>query len=300
MLNIRAMVVVWFVYLSYFMIRGFSDDFMCPTFGNCVEKTPESKAELDAEIADYEKGQKFMMKINESQFHRTPNVRFAGVLHFLKQHALAPNQSVLDLGCAAGAFLRFLNRDLVQLGGAGRMAGVELTKGWIDAAKKIHPTFSFIAKDITEVSGADFDEQKFDLITLIDVFEHVQRDRYACLFKGLQTLARPYTLLYFHLPTSYTQILTSTSMQYFENVIHPHSLIAALACFDFQLDLFEYNKETVCGLKSSRNSTRGNFVEAQQAKCKSGAYPRYMHLLFHYDPQMSMTRKHAVEIKKVG
>eukprot|EP01031_Cornospumella_fuschlensis_P024836 gene24836-30010_t len=268
-------------------VGAFEDDFMCKTFETCVPLSTQMKADLAAEIADYEKSPKFIKKINESALALGPNIRFVAVLDFLRQHAFEKNQNVLDLGCAAGAFIRFVHQELLHMGGAGNMTGVELTKGWVTAARQIHPHFTFLDKDITEVSTADFPSQKFDLITLVDVFEHVQRERYACLFEGLQSLSRPHTLLYFHLPTAYLQILSRNGPgQYYENVVFPHSLIAALACFDFHLVHYEFNRVTQCN-----RAFADGLPKVTRAHCTIQGYPRYMHLLFSYQPDMSIKKK---------
>lgn len=259
------------------------DGALCPLFQDCPAKTDIMRQQLAGEIAAYEKDLRFQVKIDEAKGLRNGDGRQPAIMSFLKEHVLIKGQTVLDLGCAAGAMLHRVTAALQDLGGAGSVAGVELVTGWVKAAREISPQITFVEKDITELTSADLKGKTFDLITLYDVMEHVQKERYGCLFQVIKTFSHENTMVYFHIPTPRTQLAEQVHAQYYENIIFPHTLIAGMACSGFVLDHFEYNVETACG---DTNGVAGPTLLGTKAKCVIDGAPKYMHLLFHRDSKI--------------
>ena len=78
-----------------------------------------------------------------------------------------PLRAALDIGCGTGAYLAFLGRERPDV----RRVGVELDLGRAEQARAANPGARILTGDALE-SLATIDE-RFDLITLWDVYEHV-------------------------------------------------------------------------------------------------------------------------------
>ena len=243
---------------------------------HCPPRTAEEIETLKKEAEYYTKSHKFNNKIKEAQItSRIPgsDARYKAILDFLSLHVLLPKQSVIDLGCAAGAIIRQVQIILDKLGGHGPMTGIELTPGWIEAAKEAQPEHDFFVGDVT-VRHPSVDKT-FDVILLNDVMEHIAQGRYGCLFSTLWNYSHPGTVVYMHVPTVATQI--NEKAQYFENIIPQSLLVAGMACAGFEMEMFEYDMKLSCGHR------RDNDVEAhyQKANCLTTlGYPKYYHILF--------------------
>lgn len=81
--------------------------------------------------------------------------------------------SVLDVGCGEGRFLGLLGD------GIHRKVGVDLSKRAIGFAKAFHPDIEFLPKDASEI------EEKFDMVTAIEVLEHIPDEEVADFFNKL-------------------------------------------------------------------------------------------------------------------
>lgn len=76
-------------------------------------------------------------------------------------------RSVLDVGCGNGAFLEYTARIFPAV----RHAGIELDAARLAAAQAANPRATLWCGDAVELAGTI--TERFDLITLWDVFEHV-------------------------------------------------------------------------------------------------------------------------------
>lgn len=75
-------------------------------------------------------------------------------------------ESLLDIGCGDGRFIA----DLAHHGTNKRLRGVDYSDRAIALAKALHPEGDYIAADI---SSEDLGGEKFDVVTLIEVLEHI-------------------------------------------------------------------------------------------------------------------------------
>jgi SAM-dependent methyltransferase len=117
------------------------------------------------------------------------------VIDLVARLPLPPQAHILDAGCGSG-------RNLVELARFGTAVGLEPSARGAEVAR---------ARGVGEVveAGIDsmpFDDASFDLITLLDVLEHIEDDRGALL--GLRRVARPGGVLLITVP-AYPQLWSS-------------------------------------------------------------------------------------------
>ncbi len=93
--------------------------------------------------------------------------------------------SVLDVGCGTGVFLR----ELLSRYGHLEACGIDLSRQGIELARKVLPEADLFVHDI--VAGPL--DRQFDLVTMIDVAEHIEDDVSA--FKNIRKICKEYFLV---------------------------------------------------------------------------------------------------------
>lgn len=110
------------------------------------------------------------------------------ILHsVLESLGLPTGAQILDAGCGSG-------RNMLELAHYGTVNGVELSPTSVAAAKARH------TGEVTQgsIDALPFEDDSFDLITSLDVLEHIEDDRAA--LRELRRVARPGGLLLLTVP----------------------------------------------------------------------------------------------------
>mgnify|MGYP006130336839 FL=1 len=237
----------------------------------CEPVSAAQTAELRAEIKDYERSKRFKEKIKEARGVVPLAATHVSIMAYLKT-VLEPNWSVIELGCAAGVMLRLVKELYDERNmPLKHIAGVELVPGWVRESKTYLDDIYIQEGDITSFQLKE--PRSFDFVMMNDVAEHVQKDRYECLFHQLDALSHPGTIVYMHTPTPEAQL--EDSKQYYENVLPHHFLVNEMASVGFRLIKFEHDLETDC-------QTPGGSLPLQlsEAKCLKNGWPKYYHVVF--------------------
>jgi 2-polyprenyl-3-methyl-5-hydroxy-6-metoxy-1,4-benzoquinol methylase len=91
--------------------------------------------------------------------------------------------SLLDVGCGDGRFLAEMQKRLP----GRRYCGIDISSAAIDWARRMAPGISFKAGDIT---AGDIDE-RFDVVTLLDVIEHIPQAELVQFIRAASASLRP-------------------------------------------------------------------------------------------------------------
>lgn len=138
-------------------------------------------------------------------------------------------QSLLDIGCGDGRFL-------AELAGENknrRLKGVDYSQRAIGLAKALHPEIDYVSADITT---DDFGGEKFDVITLIEVLEHIPPSKLAVFFERCASFLRPGGRMIITVPHK-NKNLNEKHFQHFDSgllkgIVEPHLEIIKYQFFD--------------------------------------------------------------------
>lgn len=127
---------------------------------------------------------------------------------------IKPQDSVLDLGCGIGITTEFIKKM-----GVKKVIGVDLSPKLIEYAKKTVEDINFIVHDITNLDL----HEKFDVITLCDVMEHVPQDKYYDLFHVIKKHLKKEGIVYISIPDpkyqEFTKVYRKEDLQIIDNTI---------------------------------------------------------------------------------
>lgn len=99
---------------------------------------------------------------------------------------LAPNSSVLDLGCGSG------DPADIEIAKEHQVTGVDISPAQIELAREMVPTGRFIKADLGSVS---FPDGLFDAVVSFYTIEHLPREEHAALFQRVHQWMRADGLL---------------------------------------------------------------------------------------------------------
>ena len=134
--------------------------------------------------------------------HDKPNARHTYVC---KKHLAAlikPAAKVLDLGCGIGVTSLFIAKR------GATVTAIDISPKLIEFAKQksAHENITYAINDITDMGYNERQQnplgylEKYDLITLIDVFEHLSKAYIGQLLRNLISFSHDETVVYLNIP----------------------------------------------------------------------------------------------------
>jgi 2-polyprenyl-3-methyl-5-hydroxy-6-metoxy-1,4-benzoquinol methylase len=123
------------------------------------------------------------------------NKRHHTILGWLKKFGLQSHWSVLEIGCGIGTFTSLLAPELKD----GKLTVNDISPKSIELAKgnlRAHNNINYLVGDILPLSI----HEKFDLIVLPDVLEHIPMEQHNRLFEKLASLLKADGYIFIHIP----------------------------------------------------------------------------------------------------
>lgn len=133
----------------------------------------------------------------EKHFYEQQNFTKSYLVPYLRQHI--PNFEkikLLEIGCGEAGFLNILHQNGMSV------TGIEIESSRIETALSKNPDLKILHGDITDSEIVKRVGQKFDVIVMRDVIEHI-KDRDA-LFRNLCQLIKPGGFLYITFPPKFS------------------------------------------------------------------------------------------------
>ncbi|MBX7183495.1 MAG: methyltransferase domain-containing protein [Bacteroidia bacterium] len=124
------------------------------------------------------------------------NIRHRTIIKRLKGLGLNSQSNVLEIGCGIGTLTGLLAAK------AGKVLAVDISPESIERAKQRLSKFSNLSLMVSDMS--DFvSQQKFDLVVLPDVLEHIPVEQHAALFKTIASVLHDNGRVCINIPDPY-------------------------------------------------------------------------------------------------
>ncbi len=123
------------------------------------------------------------------------NQRHYSIIKFLKEYGLEKHNNVLEVGCGIGTQSELILKHLKK----GYLTALDLSPKSIEIANKRLSRFknkTMLAVDVNEWET----DQKFDIIVLPDVLEHIPIELHSRLFQKLEPLLNIQGFILIHIP----------------------------------------------------------------------------------------------------
>jgi len=152
-----------------------------------------------------------------------------GIDIVLSSLAKQPFSSLIDIGCGDGRLLREINKRFP----GNRLQGIDYSSRAINLARAMNPDLSYNTIDICSI---DTPENTFDVVTLVEVLEHIPTDSADVFLKSLSTYQRPGGKLILTVPHK-NKPLQTKHYQHFDSdnlieLISPYYIVEDIIFFD--------------------------------------------------------------------
>lgn len=161
--------------------------------------TNSLSAEQAVQEAEYEFPYHYIPRLEGGNFSQVRKLRwgyeYLSYLRFvLARLERVEFDSLLDVGCGEGRFLREVSRRFH----GKRLLGVDFSARAVEYARLLNPGLSFVRADISDDSAA---RERFDVVTLIETLEHVPPDELGAFVSGLRRRVNEGGLLVVSVPS---------------------------------------------------------------------------------------------------
>ena len=131
----------------------------------------------------------------KQHFNDSWGINYVSTIEFLIQKISSEIcfESIIDVGCGDGRLVKELREDFP----AKRIQGIDFSQRAINLAKALNSAGEFYCKDITEKP-----DKRFDICTLIEVFEHIPPNSSNQFVEGIANHLNKSGILYVTVPHS--------------------------------------------------------------------------------------------------
>jgi 2-polyprenyl-3-methyl-5-hydroxy-6-metoxy-1,4-benzoquinol methylase len=163
------------------------------------------------------------------------NSRHRYILKFLLENGMKSSDSILEIGCGIGTLSSFICSKLKN----GHLTGVDISPETIEQNKiryKHLNNVKFIVSDMTDFSI----DQKYDIIILPDVLEHIPIEAHDNIFKTIKSLIKPDGFIFINIPNPYAleylHVHHKELLQIIDQPIYTNILLNTVYKYDFYID----------------------------------------------------------------
>jgi len=163
------------------------------------------------------------------------NSRHRYILKFLLENGMKSSDSILEIGCGIGTLSSFICSKLKK----GHLTGVDISPETIEQNKiryKHLNNVKFIVSDMTDFSI----DEKYDIIILPDVLEHIPIEAHDNIFKTIKDLIKPDGFIFINIPNPYAleylHVHHKELLQIIDQPIYTNILLNTVYKYDFYID----------------------------------------------------------------
>jgi trans-aconitate 2-methyltransferase len=139
----------------------------------------------------------FYDEFTERQLLMGINARNVSIQRWLEEFGLQKNNAVLEIGCGIGTQTQLLAEYLLP---TAKITANDISTKSVDIARKRlakHTNIEWIAEDFLACNSI---KEKYDVVLLPDVIEHIPIELHSDLFKKIHTCLKPSGFVLIHIP----------------------------------------------------------------------------------------------------
>lgn len=163
-----------------------------------------------------------------------PNLRHKKIINYLKEVFKEYKfNSALEIGCGIGIISEFIAKNVEVV------LGIDISEENIKFAKATVSDVTFYCSDFLEYQA----ENKFDLITLFDVLEHIPKEIHRDVFKRINEISNKNTIILITIPDpyylNYVRENSPEKLQVVDESIYLKELIQIFNQYNLEILTFE-------------------------------------------------------------
>ncbi len=117
--------------------------------------------------------------------------KFESVERVIPSFAMGPDKSILDIGCFSGSFLGMLRSEQF-----GHQLGVDILSDQVSYAHRTYGNeFRSFRAYSPQTGFASCVDRQYDVVTLIEVIEHLNQDDVRLIFQDIEKILKPEGIL---------------------------------------------------------------------------------------------------------
>ncbi|MEO6039067.1 MAG: class I SAM-dependent methyltransferase [Saprospiraceae bacterium] len=162
----------------------------------------------------------------QAQVDTGVNERHHAILRFLQERGLRGHHQLLEVGCGIGTLTGLLAKQLTR---GGQLTAVDISPKSVETARRRlrnRSNVRFLTGDILQLNL----EQRFDVVVLPDVLEHIPLEEHSRLFQRLQAWLQDDGFIFIHVPEprflAWSQIFEPENLQIVDQPIYTDRLLA--------------------------------------------------------------------------
>ena len=168
--------------------------------------------------------QEFYDQFTAHQKNMGINHRHLSIQRLLEANGLKREHNVLEVGCGIGTLTELILR---YLSNEGSLLGLDISPKSIEIANQRLSKYANATLKVDDLTKRSLD-QKFDVIVLPDVIEHIPLELHKAFFLNLSKMLRPTGFIFIHIPDpNYLQWCIDAKkdgLQIIDQPIHTHLL----------------------------------------------------------------------------
>lgn len=167
------------------------------------------------------------------------NERHLLLFRELRKLGLSAHSTVLELGCGIGVMTSLMARQVSH----GLVEAVDISQGSVEEAKKRVKQQHNVRFVVADLKHFESSRPDFDIITLLDVLEHVPEEDHAGLFVKISKLMNRQSVFFISIPTPdsivYEKLHFPENVQIIDQELSADLLISRAYKAGLELDFFK-------------------------------------------------------------
>lgn len=180
----------------------------------------------------------FYDDFSDRQLNTGVNERHKAIIIWLKKFGLKPGLKILEIGCGIGTLTELIAKAVKN---KGTISAIDLSEKSIEIAKTRLKRFRNVEFNSTDILENNL-SQKYDLVILADVIEHIPLEKHPLLFRILQNVLNINGFIAVNIPDPYCldyKLKTKKRLQIIDQPVYLDELSKNVIANNLKIDFLK-------------------------------------------------------------